>query len=380
MSEQGSKEELQSHRRRRLEAARWFVILQGSDMSPDVLRSWKRWEADPENRKAFDVTERLWANAENAARPVVPSLSKTSADDDYDGSESVEEWRARKSLATASTTRSRAHHNRYWYMAMAATVLLSIGSLTLLALDRWRPVSRGTHVSVFATGVGDHRDIQLSDGSIIQLGARTSVTTSMDDRSRTVVLDRGEALFKVAHDASRPFSVMAGGGMITAVGTAFNVRRRDDNQVVVTVTEGVVQISPTRPEKEGGLNIPNLFSLSSSTQKRLERGQEITYDFGGSFSEPRIADEAIAITWQDGRLTYRGENLRNVLLDVNRYSEKQIVLGDRAAGELLYSGTVFERDVGEWIANLEAIYPQLEVTATDADNILVGTRAISAKK
>ncbi|MEI9987591.1 MAG: FecR domain-containing protein [Aliidongia sp.] len=43
--------------------------------------------------------------------------------------------------------------------------------------------------------------------------------------TRHVVLERGEAFFKVAHDANRPFVVEADPRQIVVTGTEFDVRR-----------------------------------------------------------------------------------------------------------------------------------------------------------
>jgi transmembrane sensor len=217
--------------------------------------------------------------------------------------------------------------------------------------------------------------VPLSDGSIIQLGARTSVSVTMSEHFRTVVLNSGEALFIVAHDTSRPFNVMAGNGTITAVGTAFNVRRREDDHVVVTVTEGTVRITPAATNAKHVPRDARQVSVSALPM-RLERGHEVTYGADGTFSEERQAGDS-SVTWRYGRLNFRQEPLRNVIPDINRYSHRPIVLGDRAAGDLLFTGTVFERDVDEWIENLESVYPLLEVTVTDADNVLVRTRPLT---
>ena len=49
-------------------------------------------------------------------------------------------------------------------------------------------------------------------------------------------------LFAVRPDSARPFTIDAGSGKITVVGTRFNVRR-DDDEVTVSVSQGIVEIS-----------------------------------------------------------------------------------------------------------------------------------------
>jgi transmembrane sensor len=377
-----SKKSVISPTERRLEeATRWFVILQQPDLSVRALNAWKRWESVPENRQVFDELERLWVALDEIDPPAMPSHPAI-LEDDYDGSESVARWRARRQLKVTKSVSSRAEvaspdtgsHRVWFYFAAAATLVVSIAAgFLLLRHDRLQGMQ--SELEVFETAVGEHRDVKLGDGSTIQLGARSSLSVTMSERYRTVVLNSGEAAFSVAHDTARPFNVMAGNGMITAVGTAFNVRRRDDDQVVVTVTEGVVQVTPNVVDPKGEL--PALGASSASPRhQRLERGQQISYGEDGKLSRMQTVDDN-AVTWHDGRLHYRQEPLRNIVPDINRYSRKPIVLGDRAAGDLLFTGTVFERDIDEWIDNLGSIYPLLEVTQTDANNVLIRTKPLT---
>ncbi|MBL7395987.1 FecR domain-containing protein, partial [Escherichia coli] len=57
-----------------------------------------------------------------------------------------------------------------------------------------------------------------------------------------VRLLRGEAAFTVAPNPNRPFTVEAGGGSTTALGTRFIVRR-DGVQTRVSVTEHAVRVA-----------------------------------------------------------------------------------------------------------------------------------------
>ncbi|MEH3160166.1 MAG: FecR domain-containing protein [Sphingomonas taxi] len=65
--------------------------------------------------------------------------------------------------------------------------------------------------------------IRLDDGSTVTLGAQTVLTVGFTRERRQLALERGEALFEVAHDRSRPFVVQTPFGAVTAVGTAFDV-------------------------------------------------------------------------------------------------------------------------------------------------------------
>lgn len=360
--------------RRREEAARWFVTLQHTEPTPRVLRSWRKWEAVPENREAFNAVERVWKLTEAAQPSPKPSLQDP-VDDEYDGAQSVHSW------ITARSRSARAPRQRLFTpnLRLAAATAAAVAGLNWVVsayLGATTPDSRQISAE---TGVAEHKELTLEDGTRIYLGARTLVTTSFTPHTRNVVLHRGEALFEVAKDRSRPFLVDAGRGNITAVGTAFNVRRRADDQVIVTVTEGTVVVSPT-PTVEESTRRHVADEKRGNPVQRVTRGKEIIFDPQGKLGPVRVAEANISAIWREGRLTYRSEPLRHVIEDINRYSPRQVIITDIAAGDLLYSGTVFERNIGDWIAALGKIYPEIEVISTDDRHVFIRTRDESTER
>ncbi len=67
----------------------------------------------------------------------------------------------------------------------------------------------------------------LNDGSVVNLNTNSLMRVQLTPELRHVVLERGEALFKVTHDKKRPFDVDAGSTTVRAVGTEFSVRVRE---------------------------------------------------------------------------------------------------------------------------------------------------------
>ena len=62
----------------------------------------------------------------------------------------------------------------------------------------------------------------------------------LSDRQREVTLLEGQALFRVAKDRHRPFVVRAGDAQVRAIGTEFDVYRKQV-ATIVTVVEGRVE-------------------------------------------------------------------------------------------------------------------------------------------
>ena len=97
------------------------------------------------------------------------------------------------------------------------------------------------HLDTFVTGVAEHSDITLPDGSHIQMGARSKVTIDYTPQRRELRLVWGEAYFSVQKDPNRPFLVNVLNETITALGTAFDVRTTN-KRVVVAVADGAVRV------------------------------------------------------------------------------------------------------------------------------------------
>src|SRR5690606_15701139 len=97
--------------------------------------------------------------------------------------------------------------------------------------------------STYSTGIGQRSTVTLQDGSIVELNAQTRIKVAFGAERRSVQLLDGQAIFRVAKDASRPFVVHAGDREIIALGTAFDVRL-DPSAMRVTLLEGKVAVRP----------------------------------------------------------------------------------------------------------------------------------------
>src|SRR3546814_677981 len=89
----------------------------------------------------------------------------------------------------------------------------------------------------YATAVGGFQRLPLADGSRVDLNTNSRLDVAYSDAVRRLDLAQGEAFFKVAKNAKRPFVVHSGAWHVNAVDTAFTVRMRGGD-IDVVVTEG----------------------------------------------------------------------------------------------------------------------------------------------
>ncbi|MCD9033794.1 FecR family protein [Luteimonas sp. Y-2-2-4F] len=300
------------------EAERWFARLRTSSCTAAERAAFERWLGDAEHAAAYARTERLWEEIGRLAGD--PELDALSA----------------QALRATDPRWRRSRPGWRMPLAMAAAVAacaVALG-LALGMFDREPPPV------VYATGPGQRETVRLQDGSQLLLNIDTAVAVRMTGRGRTVTLERGEAVFGVAHDPKRPFRVQAGDGTVTALGTRFQVRR-DPARVTVTLLEGRVALE--RPD--------------SGERRQLVPGDQAIYADGGTPVALRMVDTEVISSWTRGRLLFRATPLAEVVAEVNRYAGTPLRLEDPALGALPVSGTFPMGDSESVALALQALLP-----------------------
>jgi transmembrane sensor len=299
-------------------AAEWWTRLREPEPTSQTIEQWQAWlEADPRHAQAFEQVCRLGESLHTADASTRASLQQA--------------------FAPAERPRSR------WLAGLA------IAASLVVAVLGWRVAVHGGFSDAvdpqrYASDVGQNRDIRLSDGSTIELGAASSLTARYAKGQRAIELSAGEAFFTVTHERDRPFVVAAGPVQIEDLGTAFNVRRTGQ-QVTVAVTQGRVRVQAPAPgdKKQAGME--------------LVAGQQASYDpRRGVFSMSSVAVDHVAV-WRDNRLEFVNEPLSTVIANVNRYSRRPVQIADPRLGELTFTGTVKINTIDSWIGALPRVFP-----------------------
>lgn len=271
---------------RRDAAADWWVRLDAGALSPAELTAFRAWLAQhPENERVFEEVCDLWGASENLRRRYLSSRSATR------GSEPQRRWM----LQLAAVT-----------LALLAVVFTYDSLWIMLRAD-------------FRTGTGEMKTVSLPDGSRAHLNADSALMLDYAGNQRRISMLTGEVLFEVEKDASRPFMVDAGGGTITARGTAFAVstgRVRTE----VTVTEHSVEVE------------------SKGQTVAVATGQQTA--FGPSLPAlPAYSVDADSITaWRRGRLIFKDQPLREVLASIGRFHRGMVIVADKALRDRRISG------------------------------------------
>lgn len=304
----------------RAEAAAWLAGLRGSKRTSDLDGRFKRWLATSDaNRAAWERQSEAWELA-GGLRSRFESA-----------------WAGRAARARAARERSQPR------MLFAVIAVLS-AALVALILARFVSTESGT----VATASGEQRTVVLADGSRVTLNTDTRIAVRYDDRTRRVRLDRGEALFDVRPEHDRPFVVVAGRREVRALGTAFDVRREVTGKLAVTLIQGRVSIVPaagwSRPIVANVGRLPDATVLASPGERAT-----FTPDERPALDHPPLRQ---VIAWQSGQVVFNHTPLPEAVREMNRYSDRRIVL-EGSDMESLHVGGLFQ--AGESTAFARAI-------------------------
>jgi transmembrane sensor len=294
-----------------LDAADWLVKLAAPELSDEDLAGFDAWLADPANVRAYDAALAVSLELQATA----PAI--------------LEEIRSRPQRRPLISPRG-------WLVAggvaAAATVALAITPFSLLAPS----------AQAYVTGKGQHRTLTLADGSTVDLNAGSKLDVTFAPRERRVVMGQGEAVFDVAHDAQRPFLIVAGDRTVRVVGTRFDVRRLD-GKLTVSVERGLVEVDPADGAAGRGF--------------RLHPGQRLDHLEGAPDVKLSSIDPLQVESWKTGRLIYRDQPLSDVVADLNQQFATPIVIEDAALAKTPVSGVLVLDDQAAVIRRLALLAP-----------------------
>jgi transmembrane sensor len=312
------------------EASAWFIEFRAGDVDGDARARFIEWlRRSPEHIHAYLEISGVWAELPSsdphgkfdisaliarareeadviALSPDRPPATASPPSGTAHAAGTMHAWRRRPRLAA---------------FAAAAVVLLTAATALLL---------RGGNFSgTYTTGIGEQRTVQLSDGSTVELNARSTIQVHLTEHQRDLTLIAGQALFRVAKDRQRPFVVRAGDAQVRAVGTEFDIYKKL-SATVVTVVEGRVE---TYDDADS----------SGSAAIVLSAGEQLTV-VPHVVTKPTRTDTAVATAWVQKRLIFEETPLSDVAEEFNRYNRRPLTIDDGELERLKISGVYSSTD------------------------------------
>lgn len=289
----------------------------------------KKWlAAAPENEAAFRDMQQVWQRTAPADNPKVPDIDA--------------QWQkleAKLGLQPQATIRAMPHKpsaykikTEFWgaswrRFAVAATVLIAVAGLSW-----WLGQNRAAQQLEVATGNAETRTVTLADGSVVTLNNDSKIRfrENLAGKERRIILS-GEAYFDVAA-AQRAFVVQTENARVRVLGTAFNIWARQ-RETRVIVSEGRVSLANAAEQTGDGV-------VLTADQMAVCRGD--------SNPESVLAvDSETAIGWRAGRIVFDETPLPEVVAELQRIYDAEIVLQDSALHDMSISGNFQQKPLAE---------------------------------
>ena len=285
-----------------------FIIGYFSDrLSPKEWEEVREWMSEsPEKRKPFLLLQKVWFSSVDSLEEG-HRLSKDGA---------YEHFFARAGHLNGPIRREK-QRKTVWQMAAVVALLLATFAIFHFGGKQEENISliADTHITAPS---GSRVETTLPDGTIVWLNTNSRLTYSQDFgvQERRVYLT-GEGYFEVAHNEALPMIVHAGDMQINVIGTKFNVRNyTGDSEITVSLVEGKISIT-----------------------NNFEQGEEIMVEpdqklfFNRESGNIHLTDivASYAIDWIKGYLFYDEELLSDIVKDLERHYDVQIIVHPNAA-------------------------------------------------
>lgn len=327
-------------------------------------------DCTPEDRYAFDV----WRREDPAHEAAYQKIKR--GNDYLDRFMEAPEFQERIELARKRTKPPLwKRDSMRWIGAAAACLMILATSVSLISWPEFgvQPITVVDAVEAYETQIGERSTVTLSDGSVVTINTNSRIEVGYTDDLREITLIRGQGFFDVAKDIDRPFVVVAGEKRVMALGTIFDVRFDNQNEVQVTLVEGKVQVD-NAGESDGALReirqsdaVDKSAIVTASIE--LNPGERL---IARADAAPEIieTDGIEETSWRRGQLVFRQRELSEVVAEMNRYSAQQLVLdADERVLALEVSG-VFNNGgpPSAFVDALEAMHP-LEARRSGRDEL-----------
>jgi transmembrane sensor len=305
------------------EASAWFIEFRAGDVNGEARLRFIDWlRRSPEHIQAYLEISGVWAElptSDPEGKIDIASLIARARNE----ADVIALPPLRPSIANVPP-----HENSPTFWQRPRRALLAMAAFGLLAAVMLRYLG-SDFTDSYATGIGEQRTIQLADGSTVELNARSRVQVHLTNRQRDVSLLEGQALFRVAKDKQRPFVVSAGDAQVRAVGTEFDVYRKQI-ATVVTVVEG--RVETFEPSTTAG-----------AAPIVLSAGEQLTV-LPHTVTKPTKTDTLVATAWVQRRLMFEETPLSEVAEEFNRYNRRPLTIDDSDLQKIKISGVYSSTD------------------------------------
>ncbi|MEM8987962.1 MAG: FecR domain-containing protein [Pseudomonadota bacterium] len=312
-----------------------------NDMREDAAAWVERMRSPEAHAHAADF--KAWAAGDAKRLETFAGMDRAWSDPDLWAALAEEAHTAQEHVPQNETPVKTERRLRQWASLRPAFAAAASIAVVVAASAIWLARQPDRYEVAYSTPAAQTLTQVLQDGTVIELNGRTALNLSMDKASREISLERGELFLTVAKD-ERPLVVTIGEATAMALGTQFNVDRREA-ATEVSVVEGVVEVRLGEAR------------LTLRAGDVAEIGDRLVMT-----ERPAIA----TVAWKSGWLEADSMTLATLVEELNRHSHTQIRIGDTETAQLPISGRFALTDITATLSAIAAVY-NLEIDRmTDA--------------
>ena len=198
---------------------------------------------------------------------------------------------------------------------------------------------------------GGKQSVHLKDGSSVELDSGACIVPEFSRTRRVIILESGEAIFQAARDPLRPFVVETGPIAVRALGTEFDVYRKELT-TRVSVIDGSVQVSSRGP----------VSSINTEPLTKLQQ-MDVPDDAAQTRRRRNIteADVKRITAWVDGFIDLEHQTPAQAFEELQRYQHIHVEFKDpENCGGIPLGGQIRTSGLDTILGMLEVMHVQSE--------------------
>lgn len=205
--------------------------------------------------------------------------------------------------------------------------------------------------------LGVRTKFQLPDGSTGYLNSGSRLKYPVQFIGERKVELSGEAFFDVVHNKELPFHVNTRNLDIKVLGTTFNVIANENEQTEEIVLQtGKVDVS-SKSGKQLAVIAPN---------------EQLTLDIQKQTFTKHEVEASQYITWKEGKLVFRNENMQQVARRLSRWYNAEVVVDDHLLEDYTFHATFIDEPLDEVLKLLSITTPlsfKEEIRESDPEGV-----------
>ena len=221
-------------------------------------------------------------------------------------------------------------------LQLAASILL----LICVYLFFFKPTNE--QLLSTSTQQKEQKLVDLADGSQIWLNESSQLQyPEVFSKANRPVLFKGEGYFNIQKDKKKAFQITINEGLITVLGTSFNVRSRAEEQKAeITVKEGKVkfQFAPNAAEWV------------------VEASERLIIDFKNKTCQKIIDSHLNALAWHTQELRFEGVPMDQAMLDFSRYFKVDIQIQNENLQKCKISSPLKVENLQDFLNTFEILF------------------------